>query len=1689
MKKLLLYRSGLRLLLCLIAFIGFGSAVAQTNHVVISQIYGGGGNSGAPYNRDFVELFNPTGSAVSLTGWSIQYASTSGTTWNSNAALTGSIGPGKYYLVRMTLSGTTGAALPTADYSVSTAVDMSGTNGKVALCSSTVALSGSCPTGGSIVDFVGFGTANCFEGTSAAPAGSNSAAIMRNGNGCVDTNVNSANFTSVAPSPRNSASPAVYCFPTKLAITAISPVSPTAGNVFDVTVQSWDAGNNLNNVIANTNINLTTNGNGGIISGTTSGTITAGTNSVTISGVILASAGSGVTITASRTAGDILQSATSSTFIVQEGSLPEIAVEGNSTSIADGNATTSLTDDTDFGTIAVAGGTVSHIFSIQNTGTAALTIGAITFSGANADEFSVSLAPASSVAAGDSTTFAVTFDPSNSGVRTASISIANNDSDENPFDFSIQGTGSADTAVMDYVNLQSPSTATILENNSVTVYAQGYEPGVTEAAGPGTDVAAWIGYSSVNSDPSGAEWTWIPATYNVNVGNNDEFQASLGTGLAPGTYYYASRWQIGTGPYAYGGTAGNWTATSQNGVLTVNADVVDYANVQFPATATITVGGSTTVYAQVYEPGITEAAGQGAGITAWIGYSNADTDPGAGDWTWVPATFNIQQGNNDEYMGNIGSSLSAGTYYYASRFQKDGSSVFSYGGLGGFWNNDSGVLTVNTVQEINVQGDSTDIASGDTTPSATDGTDFGAIAVGQTVVRTFTIQNTGGTNLVLSPAVTLSESDAFSITQQPASPVAPGGSSSFEVTFNPSATGADSNTVLIASNDGDEASYSFDITGLGSLGTPHTTDATDVTSGSFIATWDALPGATGYRLDVSTSPAFQPAQQMSDLIISEYIEGSSNNKAIEIFNGTGATVNLTGYSLKKQTNGANSFGSEVTLSGSLANGAVYIVANSSADQEILDLADDTNANLNTFNGNDAVALYKDGVQIDVVGIVNQVANWGNDVTLVRKSTVLSPTVSYSINDWNSFASDTFTNLGAHAFNSAPSSFVPGYENLAVTGTSHLVDGPEIMPGTTYYYRVRGESGAETSADSTPVISVTTLAEPPTFGSIALAETTVCDGSMATINVSGLLPDATSVLTYNIDNQSFQTIDVDADEIGFGTFSLMMSTAQNGLVLTVTSVDKADDPGHSIVVTENNTVTFAVAANVTYYADNDGDGFGDASAAQTTCTGAPAGYVLDNTDCNDAEVLYTDADGDGFGSDIFAACTGVANTDDCDDSAVMYADADADGYGSSVMVACGGIAVSGDCNDDNSAVHPNATEIGYNLIDDDCDGSVDEGFPPKNSAIMSGQCNTTLAAIDSQIIAGLIAGAQGYQWRVTTMSGSSVGQVQFLNTSLRVMKLTQLANYAFDTTYKIEVAVYYAGFLQPYFSSNCTVTTPVVATSLINCSQTLGMMTDVIYAHLVPFATGYMFRITDPAVPSNTQELARGLREFRMNLITAFQPQFNKQYNVEIAVRNTNGEYLPYGPACTITTPLFPTSYLQDSQCDDYAPATLNTPIYALSYPGAIGYVFNLSGNGLPAEGIEVTRSTRAFKLSDFASLIGGATYNVRVRLIFNVNDVAGPYGKVCSVIVPAPARVAQQAFDAVAYPNPFADNFSINVVTSAQQSVNVKVYDMTGRLLENTTADVSKLSTLSVGDRFPSGVYNVIVSQGDEVKTLRVVKR
>lgn len=155
----------------------------------------------------------------------------------------------------------------------------------------------------------------------------------------------------------------------------------------------------------------------------------------------------------------------------------------------------------------------------------------------------------------------------------------------------------------------------------------------------------------------------------------------------------------------------------------------------------------------------------------------------------------------------------------------------------------------------------------------------------------------------------------------------------------------------------------------------------------------------------------------TDLLFSEYIEGSGNNKALEIANNTGSSVSLSAYTVKKQTNGAGAWSTGLALSGTLTTGSKFVIVNSSISSTCFSTGA---ANISTsgtelmFNGNDAVGLFKNGVLIDIIGTFNGgTANFAADVTLRIKSTVTSPSTTFNLSSqWDSYTTDTCNNLAS-----------------------------------------------------------------------------------------------------------------------------------------------------------------------------------------------------------------------------------------------------------------------------------------------------------------------------------------------------------------------------------------------------------------------------------------------------------------------------------------------------------------------------------------------------------------------------------------------------------------------------------------------------------------------------------------------------
>ncbi len=256
--------------------------------------------------------------------------------------------------------------------------------------------------------------------------------------------------------------------------------------------------------------------------------------------------------------------------------------------------------------------------------------------------------------------------------------------------------------------------------------------------------------------------------------------------------------------------------------------------------------------------------------------------------------------------------------------------------------------------------------------------------------------------------------------QPPAIALDPDGAAKTVVFDNPlsftvTATDYDGGAVSLTASNLPAGATAPDDSGTGTASTTFNWTPAEGQVGTHIVTFSATDsdGTTHQEVQITV----RDGSVAVDLFISEYIEGSSNNKAVEIFNGTGAPVDLSAYAIRRYDNGSSSVGGTIVLSGTLADGDVFVVANTSANAAILAQADMTSGSLG-FNGNDVVALAKSDVNIDVVGTIGDAADFAKDVTKVRKSTVVEGTTTYDPLEWDDYAVDTTEHLGAHEFGAA-----------------------------------------------------------------------------------------------------------------------------------------------------------------------------------------------------------------------------------------------------------------------------------------------------------------------------------------------------------------------------------------------------------------------------------------------------------------------------------------------------------------------------------------------------------------------------------------------------------------------------------------------------------------------------------------------
>ncbi len=359
--------------------------------------------------------------------------------------------------------------------------------------------------------------------------------------------------------------------------------------------------------------------------------------------------------------------------------------------------------------------------------------------------------------------------------------------------------------------------------------------------------------------------------------------------------------------------------------------------------------------------------------------------------------------------------------------------------------------------------------------------------------------------------------------------------------------------------------------------------------------------------------------------------------------------------------------------------------------------------------------------------------------------------------------------------------------------------------------------------------------------------------------------------------------------------------------------------------------------------------------------------------------------------------------------------------------------------------------------------------------------TTVATMTTPIYADNVLGAEAYTYKV--VNGDFSYEKERTGTNMGYFNFSQIPGVAFGTTYTITVKIKMSGVYGNYGSS-VTITTPSVTalTKLnpANCGATLTTLGQRIYATPVTGATGYRFEVT-----ANGNTTTFDTAAYYFTLANVGGGQYDQSYSVRVATL-LNGTYGSFGDACIVTTPL-PTSKVINSQCGLTLP-TISTPIAADFVPEATNYTFEITHNGI----IYYFESGYNFKLRFVTGLpvLTNSVYAVRVKL--KINGTYGAYGTSCNVTTPA-TRDGEfddefTDFTVTSYPNPFAGTFQLDLKSTSNNEINVMVYDMLGKQIENRSFNALEVYNQTFGANYATGIYNVMVSQNGTTKTVRVIK-
>lgn len=724
---------------------------------------------------------------------------------------------------------------------------------------------------------------------------------------------------------------------------------------------------------------------------------------------------------------------------------PEIDVRSGTISIPLGYATPSSTNQTEFGNISVSAGIV-RTFTIHNSGSSPLSVSSISLSGADASSFTTGvLSPPSPVAPGNLAVFSVTFAPVAAGTRSAWVHVVNDDCDESNYTFAIRGNADAAESFIfdgtdDYISCGNFLSASYTKEAWIKINAS----------------ANGNHFISSGSGSNGSV-LWAPGIYNysLSAGHNGNWnQVQDLSPLTLGTWYHVAVTYDApsTTMHLYRNgvlVASNTSVPPFTGSAPLELGAFNSGAVINGAMDEVRIWNRALCQSEIQNNMNCEVSAPASGLLASYHF-NQGTGYGSNS-----AVSSVTDASGNSHAGTVMNAALSGTL---SNWQTGG--AVSTGSA----------CTLLSLPDINLVGNGTDIAAGQTLTALSDHTDFGNVCSNTLSVRAYTIQNTGTDNLLVS-GISLSGAQAseFSAgTLNPASPVTPGNYAVFTVTFQPASAGTKTAVVTIANNDCNEDPYTFVISGSGNNLPVVTASVTHSVICDGEATTLQGGGADTYTWSGGTG------------VISDGVAFSPTTTLTYTVTGTNTLSGCTSTNLAIQTITVNPSPTLAATAGTLilCEGASTTITPSGADSYTL--------NPGVMTGTQMVVSPAATTDYSLTGT----NTWGcagiNTVVLTVSVNPL-PVVSASSSDPVICETATTSLLGSGAD--------------TYTWTGGAVNGMSFSPSSTTSYTLSGTYTLSGCTSTNLAVQTITVEVLPSVSASAVSSV-ICEGETATLTATG-----------------------------------------------------------------------------------------------------------------------------------------------------------------------------------------------------------------------------------------------------------------------------------------------------------------------------------------------------------------------------------------------------------------------------------------------------------------------------------------------------------------------------------------------------------------------------------------------------------